>query len=114
MASFAPPPRRPTRPSRPRIDPLVGEIAEVLLTLGGAAHREEVIARLGARRGGRGDLDLRARAVAAFDAHSRTDGELGGGRPLFRRPFGAGDHRWALTAEAAAFLRAGQNRRAAE
>ncbi len=91
------------------MDPLVGEIAEVLLTFGGAAHRDQVIDRLGAHRSRDGfrDLDLRARAVAVFDAHSRLDAGYGRVRPLFRRPFGPGAYRWALTAEAEAFLRAG-------
>jgi hypothetical protein len=51
------------------------------------------------------DLKLRARAVAVFDAHSRAG--LGGPRSLFRRPFGPGLNRWALTTEAEAFLRTG-------
>ncbi len=100
--------RRPRRSKSPaRVDPLVGEIAEALLRLGGAAHRDRVIEYLAANRSPHGSiqLSLRARAVAAFDAHS--GGDRRGVRPLFRRPFGPGSHRWALTAEAEAFLRAG-------
>ena len=83
---------------------MVGEIAEVLLGLGGAAHRESVIESLHANRFARGvvNLNLRARAVAVFDAHSTS-----GARSLFRKPFGPGLNRWALTPEAEAFLRAG-------
>jgi len=86
---------------------MVGEIAEALLRLGGSAHRDQVIACLGANRSDHGavDLKLRARAVAVFDAHSRAG--LGGPRSLFRRPFGPGLNRWALTTEAEAFLRTG-------
>ena len=89
------------------MDPMVGEIAEALLQLGGSAHRDQVIACLGANRCSRGamDLKLRARAVAVFDAYSRTG--LSGPRSLFRRPFGPGLNRWALTSEAEAFLRTG-------
>ena len=86
---------------------MVGEIAEALLRLGGSAHRDQVIACLWANRAGRGgmDLKLRARAVAVFDAHSRSG--LAGPRSLFRRPFGPGLNRWALTTEAEVFLRTG-------
>ena len=86
---------------------MVGEIAEALLRLGGSAHRDQVIACLWANRSGGGpmDLKLRARAVAVFDAHSRAG--LGGPRSLFRRPFGPGLNRWALTPDAEAFLRTG-------
>lgn len=111
MSRPLPPQRRPVR-SASRIDPLVGEIAEALLTLGGAAHRDQVIARLEEnRRQDSADLDLRARAVAVFDAHSRSDAGYGGVQPLFRRPFGPGAYRWALTAEAEAFLRTGSRQR---
>ena len=46
-----------------------------------------------------------------FDAHSRSDAGYGGVQPLFRRPFGPGAYRWALTAEAEAFLRNGGRQR---
>lgn len=91
------------------VDPMVGEIAEALLQLGGSAHRDRVLEFLAMNRSPEGEvkLSLRARAVAAFDAHSGSDRDSRGVRPLFRRPFGPGSHRWALTAEAEAFLRAG-------
>jgi hypothetical protein len=98
--------RRPPRTTRSLgIDPMVGEIAEVLLRLGGSAHRDEVIACLSENRACGGmDLALRARAMAVFDAHSRVGARR---RTLFRKPFGPGLNRWALTAEAEAFLRTG-------
>ena len=102
--------RRPRRTiSRKGVDPLVGEIAEALLQLGGSAHRDRVLELLAVNRSSEGEvqLSLRARAVAAFDAHSGSDRDSRGVRPLFRKPFGPGSHRWALTAEAEAFLRAG-------
>lgn len=88
---------------------MVGEIAEALLQLGGSAHRDRVLEFLAMNRSPEGEvqLSLRARAVAAFDAHSGSDRDSRGVRPLFRKPFGPGSHRWALTAEAEAFLRAG-------
>ncbi|MES2343563.1 MAG: hypothetical protein V4597_17980 [Pseudomonadota bacterium] len=102
--------RRPRRTKTSgRVDPLVGEIAEALLRFGGSAHRDRVIEYLALNRSPEGgvQLSLRARAVAAFDAHSGSDRDSHGVRPLFRKPFGPGSHRWALTAEAEAFLRAG-------
>ena len=60
----------------------------------------------------RATIDLRARAVAVFDAHSCPEALTTNVQPLFRRPFGPGKHRWGLTAEAEAFLRAGAARRA--
>lgn len=101
------PPRHPGR-----MDPLVGEICEALLRFGGSAHRDRVLEYLGANRSGAVDLRLRARAVAVFDAHSALERVGSRARPLFRKPFGPGKHRWALTAEAEAFLRAGAVARA--
>jgi hypothetical protein len=94
------------------VDPLVAEICEVLLRLGGSAPREQVIACLGENRSTPVDHALRARAVAVFDAHSCHEALTTQVKALFRRPFGPGNHRWALTAEAEAFLRAGAARRA--
>ena len=102
--------RRPRRTTSSKgVDPMVGEIAEALLQLGGSAHRDRVLEVLALNRASDGEvqLSLRARAVAAFDAHSGSDRDSRGVRPLFRKPFGPGSHRWALTAEAEAFLRAG-------
>ena len=111
MPSILEPEKRRPRRTLPRkgVDPMVGEIAEALLHLGGSAHRDRVLEVLATNRSADGDLQLslRARAVAAFDAHSGSDRDSRGVRPLFRKPFGPGSHRWALTAEAEAFLRAG-------
>jgi hypothetical protein len=102
--------RRPVRQPG-RMDPLVGEICEALLSLGGSAHRDQVLACLGDNRSGSVDIRLRARAMAVFDAHSALDGGPRK-RPLFREPFGPGRRHWALTPEAEAFLRAGAATRA--
>ena len=102
--------RRPPRSTATKVvDPLVGEIAEALLFFGGSAHRDRVINRLAAHRAIGNDLAvaLRIRAVAVFDAHSGMDGYGLSKAALFRKPFGAGSHRWALMPEAEAFLRAG-------
>lgn len=98
--------RRPPR-GPGRVDPLVGEICEALLQFGGIAYRDEVLEQLGANRSGMIDSRLRARALAVFDAHATVDRLASRNRPLFRKPFGPGKLRWALTAEAEAFLRAG-------
>ena len=103
--------RRPVRRFG-RMDPLVGEICEALLRFGGSAHRDQVLEYLGANRSGSVDLGLRARAMAVFDAHSAVDRLGSPARPLFRRPFGPGKRRWALTPEAETFLRAGAATRA--
>jgi hypothetical protein len=89
------------------MDPLVGEICDALLQLGGSAHRDKVLEQLGANRSGAVDLRLRARALAVFDAHATVDRLASRNRPLFRKPFGPGKQSWSLTAEAEAFLRAG-------
>jgi len=103
--------RRPPRRSG-RVDPLVGEICEALLQFGGSADRDRVLERLGENRSRQVDMRLRARAIAVFDAHSCVDFGGRGLRPLFRRPFGPGQRKWALTPEAEAFLRAGVAARA--
>ena len=86
---------------------MVGEICDALLHFGGIAYREEVLEQLSANRSGNIDSRLRARALAVFDAHATVDRLASRNRPLFRKPFGPGKLRWALTAEAEAFLRAG-------
>jgi len=99
--------RRPRR--RPlQMDPLVAEICEVLLRLGGNAPREDVMAALGENRAAPVDNALRARAVAVFEAHSCPEALTTTSQLLFRPAFGPGRNRWALTAEAEAFLRAGR------
>jgi len=103
--------RRPRR--RPQyLDPLVAEICDALLRFGGSAPRDQVIAALGENRSAPVDNALRARAVAVFDAHSSLEALPTFVHPLFKLPFGPGHHRWGLTVEAEAFLRAGAARRA--
>ena len=111
MPSILDPQNRRPRRSAPFVDPLAAEICEILLSLGGAAPREQVMAALGENRSAPADNALRARAVAVFDAYSGS-GDMGANvQPLFRKPYGPGKHRWALSTEAEAFLRAGVPRR---
>lgn len=90
--------------------PLLAEIVEALLFLGGQAHRDQVIARVvavrDAPRGGPAEA-LRAHILAAFEHQYALDRSLRGRRPLFDLPFGEDSHRWALAREAESFLRQG-------
>ena len=53
--------RRPRRTiSRKGVDPLVGEIAEALLQLGGSAHRDRVLEFLAMNRSAEGEVKLMA------------------------------------------------------
>ena len=88
------------------INPLVAEIAEILMALGGSAHRNLVAERIAIRRSRQDASDgLRRDIFEAFDAH--CDGAARAGLPsLVHLPFGAGSHRWALTLEAQGVLQA--------
>lgn len=86
------------------INPLVAEIAEVLMMLGGSAHRNVVAERIALRRS-RQDISegLRRDIFQAFEAHCA--GAARAGLPsLVHLPFGAGSHRWALTLDAQMLL----------
>ncbi len=70
----------------------LGDIVEALKAYGGAAHRSLIVERVAFSRDRRGDprpadIDI----VQLFERHCD-----GSGRDLFRLPFGAGSHRWAL------------------
>lgn len=95
----------------PDSGPLLAEIVEALLYLGGQAHRDQVIARVIAVRAAPGDTPagaLRAHILTAFDHQYAFDRSQRGRPPLFDLPFGAGSHRWALAREAETFLRQGR------
>jgi hypothetical protein len=86
------------------INSLVGEIAEALLELGGAAHRNAVVDRLAKRRGGFAASEgLRAEVLMAFNLH-REAAEAAGKTSILCLPFGENSHRWELTADAQAYL----------
>ncbi len=89
------------------LNPLVSEIVGALLDLGGAAHRDLVVAHIAGRRGlYRPPEALRRELDEAFSAYC-----LGATDPrapsLLHLPYGPFSHRWALTDQAYGVLRAG-------
>lgn len=87
------------------LDARTAELVEVLLILGGAAHRDIVIDRIALRRNGRRASPGLIREIdETFEAH-RVAMISRGLPPLVHRPFGLGSLRWALTTDAQDFLR---------
>jgi len=87
------------------LNPLVGEIAQALLDLGGAAHRDLVVAYIAKQRGVyRPSETLRRDLDAAFAAYCNqaNDPRAPG---LLLLPYGPCSHRWALTDRAYGLLR---------
>ncbi len=83
-----------------RLEARVAEITEVLVELGGGAHRDQVIDRLALRRGlGAASAALAEEYIAAFEQHV-AEVTARGMTPIFHLPFGPGSRRWALTVEA--------------
>ena len=81
------------------VDPLIAEILEALLVLGGCAHRQMVADQVVQRRSGRSchaEPAARDEIYAAFDAHLAWAATRKS-PPLLDRPLGAGSYRWALT-----------------
>ena len=81
------------------IDPVIAEILEALLALGGSAHRQAVADQVALSRGGRSsspDTAVRDELYAAFDAYL-TGGAARKALPLLWLPLGPGSYRWALT-----------------
>lgn len=98
--------RRKAR-NNPESDPLVVEIVDALIALGGEAHRDRVADAVAAARAGvptRANPALTAHLTAAFEDRLSRDEAIIGRPPLFDRPHGAGSLRWALAREAQAFL----------
>jgi hypothetical protein len=88
------------------LNPLVGEIAGALMKLGGAAHRDLVVAYIARRRGMyRPPEALRRELDDAFTAYclGASDPRAAG---LLHLPYGPHSHRWALTDRAYGVLRA--------
>lgn len=86
-----------TSPARP--DGLAEEVANALRYLGGSAHRDRVIDCVGAFRRQRGDpVDptLREQVIETFERYCAEWSPIG--HALFFLPYGAGSHRWALSA----------------
>ena len=89
------------------LNPLVSEIVDALLDLGGAAHRDLVTAHIAGRRGiYRPPESLRRELDEAFRAYCQgaVDPRAAG---LLHLPYGPFSHRWALTDRAYALLRGG-------
>lgn len=89
------------------LNPLVSEIVDALLDLGGAAHRDLVTAHVAGRRGiYRAPEALRRELEEAFSVYcaGATDPRAAG---LLHMPYGPFSHRWALTDWAYGLLRGG-------
>jgi len=89
------------------LNPLVGEITQALLDLGGAAHRDLVVAYIAKQRGVyRASETLRRDLDEAFAAYCNqaNDPRAPG---LLHLPYGPCSHRWALTDRAYGMLRGG-------
>ena len=86
------------------INPLVGEIVEILLIYGGSAHRNLVAERIAMRRTSEQISDgLKREIFETFDTH--CEGAANANQPaLVFLPFGEGSHRWSLTPDAHSFL----------
>lgn len=88
------------------LNPAAAEILQALLDLGGAAHRDLVVAYVARRRGIFRPSDaLRRDLDAAFAAYCATSDPRGAG--LLHLPYGPGSQRWALTDQAYGLLRGG-------
>jgi hypothetical protein len=89
------------------LNPVVAEIAQALLDLGGAAHRDLVVAYIAKQRGiYRPSEALRRELADAFAAYcGRASDPRAAG--LLHLPYGPYSHRWALTDQGYGLLRGG-------
>ncbi len=87
------------------LNPLVDEIIQALLAMGGAAHRDSVIAYIAKQRGlFRPPAELARALEEAFGAY--CGGAVDPRSPgLLHLPYGAESQRWALTDQAYGLLR---------
>lgn len=95
----------------PEADPLLAEIVEALLGLGGQGHRNAAVERIASARAGtpaKPTEALIAHVRAAFEERLKLDRAIRRPRTLFDLPFGDGSPRWALAPEAENFLRWGR------
>lgn len=82
-----------------QIDPVMVEILDALLELGGGAHRQAVADQIALRRTGRSrpaDAAVRSQIYAAFDAYMARAATRKAPSLLWQ-PLGPGSYRWALT-----------------
>jgi hypothetical protein len=87
------------------LNPLVGEIAQALLDLGGAAHRDLVVAYIAKRRGVYRPSETMQRELdEAFAAYCRGASDPRAAN-LLHLPYGPHSRRWALTDHAYGMLR---------
>lgn len=88
------------------LNPLAAEIAAVLLELGGAAHRDLVLAHVAKRRGFHKPPEGLGRDLEeTFAAYGQGAGDPRA-ETLFYLPHGPESHRWALTDWAHGLMRA--------
>lgn len=103
--------RTRTEPDRARsaaiLNPLVQEITGALLDLGGAAHRDLVVAHVAKKRGVfRLSASMAQELDAAFSAYC-SDASDRRSAGLLHLPYGPFSRRWALTDQAYGLLRGG-------
>lgn len=93
------------------LNPLAAEIAQALLDLGGAAHRDLVVAYIAKQRGAyRPSAALKRDLDEAFGAYC-GDASDPRAASLLHLPYGPDSHRWALTDRAYGLMRAGSGAR---
>ena len=81
------------------VNPMVVEIVEALIALGGGAHRQAVADQVALRRTGRAcpaEPAMRTEVYAAFDAYLVWSASRKV-PPLLHLPLGTDSYRWALT-----------------
>lgn len=83
-----------------RIDPVIAEIIDALISLGGEAHRGPVADRVAGNRAGyplKASDGLAQEVFQAFETYLEAANGFAARQPLLTRPFGDDSHRWALT-----------------
>ena len=85
--------------------PLAAEILEALLELSGAAHRDEVIRTVAARRKSGPPSPGLSKELVEFFEHQCQLACQAGEPGIFFLPFGQGSRRWSITPEAKTFFR---------
>ena len=86
------------------VNPLIVEIADALVELGGEADRDRVLGLAASRLGVSAGADPSHALIEAFDRHM-AQAERQGAPPLFLLPSGAGLQRLSLTDQARRLLR---------
>jgi len=87
-----------------KVDPVIAEIVDALVHYRGQVHRDLVCDHIASTRAGMSitaSAALRRDLIAAFHAHLDAMTAARRPRALVELPFGAGSHRWGLSAEGA-------------